>query len=365
MNILITNSRLDGLGGAQSFVRDLGRGLQELGHSVVAYSCDPGDREVLRERGMIPTTDSLDDLPFRPDVIHGQHHLQTMAATAVLHGIPAIYHCHGAVWRECPPLFPRIYHYLAVSRTLANRMIIEMNLDPADVSVLLNTLEVGRFNEVRALPEVPARALFYNKMHGPDSPVVGAIREAASRVGIELDCVGRHFERMISDPERVLPTYDIVFASGRSAIDALAAGCAVVVLGRTSCGEMVVPENYGRLREVNFAIAVNSPPSSADMIEKELRRYSAVECGLVSRRLREEADSASGIRTLVGIYEDVIARHNRTPEDLPAERRAMAKYLRRLSPIFSITDSVLRENGGGMRPLRAGSVSQGDGPGCC
>ena len=340
MNILITNSCLESLGGSQSFVRDLGLGLQNLGHTVMAYSSDPGDREVLCQNGMVPTTDQLEKLPFRPDVIHGQHHLDAMAAIIALPGVPAIYHCHGAVWRECPPRHPRIYHYLAMSRTLAERIMVESNIAPAEITVWLNSVELGRFANVRTLPLRPARALLYNKMHGLDSPTTTAITEAASRLGIVLEFAGRKFDRLISDPQNFLPNYDIVFASGKSAIDALACGCAVIVLGRTSCGEMVVPENFDRLRQANFAIAVNSPPPSADKIERELRRYSAEPCTFVSQRVRHEADASLSAEKLVSIYEQVIARHQSTQPDLPAEMLATAQYLRKITPLVQICDDA-------------------------
>jgi hypothetical protein len=103
--------------------------------------------------------------------------------------------------------------------------------------------------------------------------------------------VGAPFGRTTSEPENLLPEYDVVFASGRSAIEALACGCAVVVLGRTSCGELVRLENFASLRDRNFSIPVNSPPPSPDRIVAALERFSAEECGVVSARLRQRRTS--------------------------------------------------------------------------
>lgn len=342
MNILITNSCLATLGGSESFVRDLGCTLKNLGHTVMAYSHNPGDARRLSELTMVESTDNLRELKFRPDVIHAQHHLDAMAAIMALPGVPALYHCHGGVWRETPPRHPRIYHYLAMSRTLAERISIEANIPPANISVWLNTVDIQRFTTVRQLPTRPARALFYNKIHHSGSPTVAAIREATSKLGLSLDFIGRKFGPLVSNPETVLPNYDIVFASGRSAIDALACGCAVVVLGRTSCGEMVVPENYDRIRGVNFSIAVNSAPATAEKIETQLRRYDATDCAQISQRLRGEADARLSGPKLMRIYEDVIATHLTTPADLPEEMRAAARYLRQMTPLILNCEHVLR-----------------------
>ncbi len=345
MKILITNNRLDGPGGSQSFVRDLGHGLERLGHSVLAYSNQPAQREPLPENDMVQTTHDLESLPFRPDVIHAQHHLDAMTAITALPGVPALYHCHGAVWRDCVPKHPRIYHYLAMSRTLAERMTVESNIARSDITVFLNGVDLTRFGNTRALPERPARALVYQRARGNDSDTVAAIREAAALTGIELDYIGQRFGRTITDPENVLPTYDVVFASGISAIEALACGCAVVVLGRTSCGELVRPENFDRLREVNFSIAVNSPPPSADRIEAELRRFSARDCAQVSERLRREADFGASMTELVRVYEAVIGRHQAAKPNLRAEILASSRYLRKLVPLIRTTDDALEHDG--------------------
>jgi hypothetical protein len=342
MNVLITNSRLDGLGGSQSFVRDLGLALQRLGHQVVAYSSDPGTKERLEAQVIIPTCDQLDDLPFRPDIIHGQHHLDAMTVVIGLPGVPAVYHCHGAVWRESAPTHPRIYHYLAMSRTLGERIMVEANISPKHITAWLNTVDLQRFTQVRQPLNKPQKALFYNKIHRMDSPTVQAIRTAAERLGIEIDFAGHKFGTAIRQPEVELPAYDIIFASGKSAIDAIACGCAVVVMGRTSCGAMVVPENYERLRQVNFSLPVNSPPPNARQVEAELLRYDAAGTASVTKRLRRDADLDACVVSVVDIYESVIRRHKQTPENLAAEVQANLNYLRWIVPLVRGTDLALQ-----------------------
>lgn len=356
MRVLVTNITLNVRGGTESFVKALARGLQARGHSILAFSSDPAQQERLLENDVIPVATDLERLPFRPDVIHAQHHLDAMTALASLPGVPAVYQCHGAVWREAVPRHPRIYHYLAVSRTQAERMAIESNIAPEDLTVLLNGVDLEVFSTVRTLPPRPLRALFYNSRHAAVSPTVMAIREAADRHGLAIDFVGAHFDRVLLAPEHVLPDYDIVFASGRSAIDALACGCAVIVLGRTSCGDLVRPENYERYRQTNFSIAVNSSPPSAERIAQQLALYSASDGAAVSARLRRDADFNHSVDVLVRRYEDTIARNAAAPPCLAEESRALAGYLRRIVPLVRMTDLVL--DGQWASPTRATSMEE-------
>jgi len=354
MRVLVTNTRLDGRGGTESFMRDLARGLQSRGHTLMAYGSDTRQQERLLDNDVIAVATDLEHLPVRPDVIHAMHHLDAMTAIASLPGVPALYHCHGAVWRESVPKHPRIYRHLAVSTTLAERIAVEFNVAPHAITVLPNGVDIARFRRVRSLPRRPARALFFNSRHRPDSDTLVAIREAAARLQMDLDCVGTPFERTTNEPEKLLPEYDVVFASGRSAIEALASGCAVVVLGRTSCGELVRLENFATLRDRNFSIAVNSPPPSPDRIVASLERFSPEECAAVSVRLRQEADFGRTVDSLLTIYEQIVEQHRHAAPDPAAEMRAMARYLRKLVPLIKMTDRAL--DGEWASPTRADTV---------
>ena len=341
MRVLITNNVLARRGGIETFGRQLARGLEARGHSVVAYSSDPRQGERLLETDVMPVVTDLERLPFRPDVIHGQHHLDTMTALNALPGVPAIYQSHGAVWRTWCPKHPRIYRYVTVSSTLRERVIAESCLDPERVEVLLNGVDLKRFAWVRRPSATPLRALLFNSRHEEGSATVAAIREAAARTGLELDLMGFHFATSTDEPEKLLPAYDIVFASGLSAIEALASGCAVVVLGRSSCGDMVLEENFDRFRRTNFSIATNSPPPSVAHIEAQIRRYSAPDCERVTARIRREADFELSIDRLLIAYEAAIGENASRPSDLNAELLANFHYLRAIVPLIKATDDYL------------------------
>lgn len=351
MRVLITNTRLDGRGGTETFVRQLARGLEARGHTAMAYSSDPAELPRLLESDVVPVATDLARLPLRPDIIHAQHHLDTMAALLSLPGVPAVYHCHGAVWRESVPAHPRIYEHLAVSHTLADRLSVEFAIPPDRISVLPNGVDLARFQPRSPLPARPARALVYHSRHDADSAAVRAIAEATSARGIAMDTVGARFGRLTDRPEVLLPAYDVVFASGLSALEALACGCAVIVLGRTSCGDLVGDTNFDRYRRTNFSVAVNSEPPSAAAIGAALDRYDAAECARVSARTRAEAGFDRLLDRLVPIYERIVERHRSAEGDPVAELSAAAQYLRRIVPLVKMTDRLL--DGQWSSPTRA------------
>lgn len=310
----------------------------------MAYSSDLGQLPRLLDHDGIPVTTNPRGLDFRPDIIHGQHHLDAMTALASLPGVPAVYHCHGAVWRETPPVHPRIHRYLAMSRTQKERMMIEGNLRDQDIDVVLNSVDLTKFRDVRVIPTRPSRVLFYNGHHQPESPTLAAAREAARRLGLEFEILGWHFGKMTQHPEQELLKYDIVLASGRSAIDAMACGCAVMVLGRNTCAELVTPENFGRWRELNFSAASNLPPPEPEKLMRAMERFDAGAVAEVTRCLRASADSKLMVDQVIGIYQQAIEKNKNQLPDPESDLAAMGDYLRRLVPIIKFVDQTYRES---------------------
>jgi hypothetical protein len=356
MRILLASARPLFRSGTPMFIRDISRTLQELGHTVMAWGFTPSQESPPCPDDDFPRVTDLARLPFKPDIIHAQHHLEAMAALAALPDVPAVFHCHSAVWHGCPPRHPRILHHLAMSRTLAERLSVEFNIAPSDITVLLNPVDLGRFSVVRAPAARPARALFFNSRHQEQGATVKTIRAATARCGLALDFLGAPFTDPVEKPETILPSYDIVFASGRSAIEALASGCAVVVLGTTSCGGMVRTGNFERFRTVNFSIAANSPPPSVEHLVEELEGYDASDVAAVTERLRREADINGAARQLVSIYECVAERQRSLAPDLPGEILALSRYLDRIAPLIMTSDAMLNRHW--MSPERATTVDE-------
>jgi hypothetical protein len=114
--VLITHASIRDWSGSELYVRDVAVELIWRGHKPIVSSPRLGElADVLRPRS-IPVVDDLDSIGVKPDLIHGQHHLETMTAVTHIPGSPTVFFCHGWLpWEETSPLHPRIVQYVTFS----------------------------------------------------------------------------------------------------------------------------------------------------------------------------------------------------------------------------------------------------------
>ena len=103
MRVLITNRTLATRTGTELYVRDLAFALADRGHAPIVYTPQPGEiAEEIRAR-TIAVTDDLLTIAGTPDIIHGHHGLETLAALLAFPGVPAIAVCHSWIgWSDAP-----------------------------------------------------------------------------------------------------------------------------------------------------------------------------------------------------------------------------------------------------------------------
>src|SRR5687768_9271338 len=95
LKVLLTNNTLATRAGSELYVRDLALGLLKRGHTPIAYSTRIGAVGMELRRATIPVVDDLRNLASPPDIIHGQHHVETITALLHFSGTPAVFFCHG------------------------------------------------------------------------------------------------------------------------------------------------------------------------------------------------------------------------------------------------------------------------------
>src|SRR5688572_18867586 len=93
VRVLLTHRSLQNRAGSEVFVRDVARELRTRGHSPVVYSPEPGVIGAEIRRLTVPVINQLSRLGVAPDVIHGHHQVETMAALLAFPGVPAVYFC--------------------------------------------------------------------------------------------------------------------------------------------------------------------------------------------------------------------------------------------------------------------------------
>jgi hypothetical protein len=334
LSVLLTNITLASRTGTEINVRDVARELARRGHRPVVYSPDPGEMAEEIRASSLPVVSDLAAVAARPDVIHGHHHAETMAALLRFPGVPALFFVHDyRAWHDVPPLFPRIRRYVAVDETVRDRIVLEHGIPEARTRRLLNAVDMERFPRRGPLPERPRRALVYSRTV-TEAGAMGEIRRACDRFGIEVDGQGGGVGPVVTQPEALLGRYDLVFAKARCALEALAVGAAVVLCDEAGMGELVTARNLDAMRALNFGRRALRLPVRADRLVEEVTRYDAADANSVTARIRAEAGIRESVDALLAIYAEAIAEEKGSPSDPGEEMRALGRYLEEWGPRF-------------------------------
>lgn len=330
LKILLTNHNLADRAGTQLYIRDLALELQKMGHSPFVYS--PLIGEVAQELrfATIPIVSDLTQLTFQPDVIHGHHQLETLTALLHFPRTPALFVCHGWFpWQEAPIKFPRIFRYVAIDCLTYNRLVIENGIPEANVRLILNSADMQLFKPRASLPQKPIKALVYSNHIGKNMATFKTIQKACHKFDIETSLVGLQSGLSTNRPEQVLLNYDIVFAIGRSAIEALATGAAVIICSGNQIGSMVTTENLEEMRQKNFALQAMQRPTSYEAVLEELSKYNPVDAARVCGHLRQRSSTKQMTEDLVDLYQEIIQiSHDPDPKQ---EFQALSHYLHQFS----------------------------------
>ena len=326
LRLLITNVSLASHSGTEMYVRDLALGLLRRGHSVVAYSPHLGDLAAQLNNDSIPVVDCLGRITQPPDVIHGHHSLETMAALLHFPSVPAIFVCHDcSAWHDTAPRFPRIRQYVAVDHACRERLTMRDGISSEQVSVIHNGVDLQRFIPRGTLPKRPKRALIISNY--ADYKTVRPIREACIQAGITLDAVGSNLGGICQRPESLLREYDLVFAKGRCAWEALSVGAAVIVCDAKGIGPMVTTDELDNLSQWNFGRRLLTEPVQIDTVYHQLARYDAVDATNVHRHIRAMSDIERLLNQLITLYQDVIDEQKKSIPNASDESIATAELL--------------------------------------
>jgi hypothetical protein len=347
MRLLITNHTLARRTGTELVVYEMAKALRSRGHEVAAYSSRLGEVAEMLRASSIPVVENPLDCPFQPDLIHGQHHLDTMTALLAYPGTPAVYHCHGGgPWQETPPRHPRILRYLAMCRHLASTLAIELHLPRERVHALPNWVDLSRFTMVRHLHRPAQTALLFGTALGTEFHQERLASAFTSR-GITLETSQAWTDEERRWPELALARYDIVLATGRSALEALASGCSVLVTNEKSCIGWVRTSNFEALRCQNLSPKNADPGYSAATLGGHLDAYDPEDAAAVTALTRQSCHLQGAIDALEAIHRAALDEWNSATPAHPTdeqERTAFYRYFRNLAPVVTATDAVARDN---------------------
>jgi hypothetical protein len=327
LNILITNAVLTGRTGTEIVVRDLALELKRQGHAPEVYSPALGPIADEIRKQQVSVISELRQLTLVPNIIHGQHHAQTLAALLRFPDVPAVGVCHDFTsWRDEPLVFPRVLRYVAVDYRCKRRLDENLNIPKESVRVIPNAVDLARFKPRPPLPAAPRRAAIFSNYAAQwtHAPVV---LKACQDLGLEVDVIGAGFHAIAAEPEGVLPQYDLVFAKARCALEAMAVGAAVVLCDFSGLGPMVNSSNFEDLRKLNFGAGTLTRTLEPALIAMEARNYDPQDARRVSERVRQEADLRHAVADWIELYQEVCDEYAAGRADCAREYAALADYV--------------------------------------
>lgn len=318
MRVLITNHRLSGRTGSELATRDLALGLQARGIATAIFTSQSGPlASELREAG-IPVVDSPEATPFEPDVIHGQHNLETLIALTCFRRTPAVYAWQGEdPQHELPPTHSRIGRYAS-------------GIDPSSELIKSAGIDSSRYRRVPTPVDLssaaadpfawPRRRIRKAVLCAEIGPLREQLSAACEEEGIELDVERR----------QLLGEYELAFASGRLAIEALAAGCSVIATGPNGIGEAVTEDSYEAAKARNFLPDPARPAFDERALGVELACLRVNDTTALADRVGEDFNLENSVKAWIELYEEAIAE---MPERVNArrEQREVASFLKRLA----------------------------------
>ncbi len=334
LRVLFANAVFGYRTGSEMVIHDLALGLMRRGHQALVYSPRLGPlAEELRGKGIAVVSD-IARIGDVPNVIHGQHHIETMIALLRFPGVPGISVCNDRIcWADGAPEFPRICCCVAVDENCRDRLVNEQGISPDRVRVIFNSVDLERFQPRGPLPARPRRALmFSNYAEVEEDNYFATVRAGCATSGIELEVAGLFSGTATDAPEKLLPRFDVVFGKARCALEAMACGAAVVLCDYRGLGPMVTSINFPLLRRQNFGMRTLLDPFSVEGIRARLAAYDSEDAAKVTALVRGECGFESVLDQWIALYDEVRETAARTtPVPLENELRAASAYLHRLA----------------------------------
>ncbi|BCW89723.1 hypothetical protein sos41_28890 [Alphaproteobacteria bacterium SO-S41] len=289
LRILMTNLVMSGRSGTETMTRDLAMAYLNAGHRPYVYARELGPIAHELIARSIPVTDSVAAIAGDIDVIQGNHLNACIGVMAKFPTTPAVFVCHDfTAWYDVPPKLANIHRYVAVSLNTRERLSYLAGIAEAATRLVLNGVDTNRFKPLHLSNTAPRRALAFAKNAGH----IDAIRQLCAERKIAVDFVGLEVGAVIEAPEAILGDYDLIFASARSATEAMACNLPVIVCDGRGLAGMVDVSRYHAWRDHNFGLKVLLREVSAENLRDELDRYDPLIAAEVGSLVRSEANMA-------------------------------------------------------------------------
>lgn len=165
---------------------------------------------------------------------------------------------------------------------------------------------------------------------------------------------GRSSGNHTENPEQILPGYDLVFAKARCALEAMASGCAVILIDPEASGPMVTSERWADLRRLNFGHEACTSPLDVESLVRAAGEYDPKDAAQVREKTRSAAHLDGMVDQVEAVYEETLAEGASDPNDIDTchgEMHTVSQYLRHHFDYQWLTEA--NQNESDIRQLKA------------
>lgn len=158
--------------------------------------------------------------------------------------------------------------------------------------LIRNGVNIDRFNYLDNINYRPEKILISDGRN--NNFTINLIQSAAKKTNSYVQTLGKdqYNDKLKWDVEEVIKTSDLVFAYGRSAIEAMAMGRPVIIYGINGGDGYLAKNNYKKMMETNlsgWSLRTFPEPMECkkELIEEEILKYSRID-GVINRQIVEE-----------------------------------------------------------------------------
>ena len=313
--ILLANHSLSLAAGTEHWVRDIASFLHRRGVPILVYSNRLGTVADQIATSGVRVTSSIEEVrQFAPQIVHLHHARQMRPLVESLQGgdQKIINMLHGVLPRLEVPQLSGVDQYLSVSIATKAHVCLLSGRSWEGVGIIPNFFDERRF-VADGTTSKHKRALLFARI--AERNQVSELQRLLHELGYELDWRGSQDGTTFREPEEELKRYDLVFASGRSAIEALACRGRVIVWQDGMIGPAVTPANLWSCVLGNFALFSSLVPSqseddhaAAEWLSQQLSLLGDEQAAAITHEVRTHLSLTNIGNLLLAVYDETL-RH--------------------------------------------------------
>ena len=245
MELVLSTSSLESLGGSETYLLTIGDQLQRMGHEVLLHALDHGAAsEMAQELGLRICRQNR-ELPDEPDALIVQDGVVAYELAARYPSVPQVFVAHSDVFDlQLPPQLPGLVAVVVALYDRVEQRLRALAL-PQEIVRLSQPVDLERFKPIRPLRRRPSVALALgNYLRGQRIALLAGV---CDELGIELRHVGAFGSNGRQPPIVAINEADIVFGKARVVYEAMACGRAVYVFDHNGGDGWVTASNFRAL----------------------------------------------------------------------------------------------------------------------